>query len=636
MDTTSFFKSSAGVFQGGGCRAAAFVGAFDEAIRRGVSFTEVAGTSAGSIVAALVGAGASPGDLRTAIDNLDFNAFLRPSSQNKRRGLLGRAITWAHPQFAALLYDQGFYSSSHIVDWINQNLNKLLPHLPHPISFRSLPIPTYIISTDLTRAEAKVWSQTTSPNELVANAVQASCAIPIFFQPVEKRFVDGGLLSNLPTFIFSGRQHSDRPLSTRILAFSLDADEEGPVEWDTFHFLKLLVNTIVDGSQKLQLDQQKNVHIIKIPTGDIKATDFHRMTPTLTQLLIDNGAKATRQFFDEELQYVHPSRAAASVCYGTDELYTHVTGGLDISLDRIVIAEDDTDWVYKLFPSLLCWRAKGVPIQVLLPEHGDHVKHGPYRRKLLRLLGADVTELQGKSSVPIRAYVLLSQDLGDARAIIGVERGLGAHGIEAVLYEGYLDAPAIRSIVSLLDEKIQPTGAVTPRPSIVEGEQDRLLRSLKTVGQYAKTGVSLTLENVPVERMLSLTRFVREYKYKQIHHLIRLYSRNDLPLFASAYVSLSDGKKSILTPPVVEESGENFILVEGSTRATYCRDLGIPKAIRCIVARGVKDPLPSEVVPFRQVRVIGRTLQAGERYKGFNYGHFRSVENKVHPPESLD
>ena len=50
METTSFFKSSAGVFQGGGCRAAAFVGGYSEAIRRGVSFAEVAGTSAGSIV----------------------------------------------------------------------------------------------------------------------------------------------------------------------------------------------------------------------------------------------------------------------------------------------------------------------------------------------------------------------------------------------------------------------------------------------------------------------------------------------------------------------------------------------------------------------------------------------------------
>jgi hypothetical protein len=77
----------------------------------------------------------------------------------------------AHPQFANLLYDQGFYSSSRIVEWMNEYLNKLLPLAPHPVTFRSLPILTYIVSTDLIRSEAKVWSRTGTPNELVANAV---------------------------------------------------------------------------------------------------------------------------------------------------------------------------------------------------------------------------------------------------------------------------------------------------------------------------------------------------------------------------------------------------------------------------------------------------------------------------------
>lgn len=156
METTSFFKSSAGVFQGGGCRAAAFVGAYSEAIRRGVSFAEVAGTSAGSIVAALVGGGANPDDLRSAIAQLDFHSFLRAAVQSGKRSLFGKALELAHPQFANLLYDQGFYSSSQFVEWINENLNKLLPLAPHPVAFRSLPIPTYIVSTDLTR----FWSWT--------------------------------------------------------------------------------------------------------------------------------------------------------------------------------------------------------------------------------------------------------------------------------------------------------------------------------------------------------------------------------------------------------------------------------------------------------------------------------------------
>ena len=89
MKTTSFFRSSAGVFQGGGCRAAAFVGAYEEAIRRGVSFTEVAGTSAGSIMAALIGAGASPNDTKVAVGQLDFLSFLRATTRQTKRGIFG-------------------------------------------------------------------------------------------------------------------------------------------------------------------------------------------------------------------------------------------------------------------------------------------------------------------------------------------------------------------------------------------------------------------------------------------------------------------------------------------------------------------------------------------------------------------
>ena len=60
MQKTVFFRNCLGVFQGGGCRAAAFAGAYEEAVKRGVSFSEVAGASAGSVIAALIGAGASP------------------------------------------------------------------------------------------------------------------------------------------------------------------------------------------------------------------------------------------------------------------------------------------------------------------------------------------------------------------------------------------------------------------------------------------------------------------------------------------------------------------------------------------------------------------------------------------------
>ena len=77
MLPTRFFKTCRGVFQGGGCRAAALVGAYAMAHQVGVRFAEVAGTSAGSILAALIAAGADPKYIEVAVRDLDSEAFLQ-------------------------------------------------------------------------------------------------------------------------------------------------------------------------------------------------------------------------------------------------------------------------------------------------------------------------------------------------------------------------------------------------------------------------------------------------------------------------------------------------------------------------------------------------------------------------------
>ena len=250
------------------------------------------------------------------------------------------------------------------------------------------------------------------------------------------------------------------------------------------------------------------------------------------------------------------------MCYGPEELYTHVTDGLDIPLNRVVISENNTDWVYALFPSLLCWTLRDVRIQVLLPEHGDKKNDGVYRRKLLRTMGVEVTELKNTSSVPVRVYILDAKDPGGTKAIVGVDRGSNKTGVEAVIYNGFLDKSAIDLILRQVEEEFRDGLAknfsASDRTLIVQGGQDQLFELLGTVGQYAKQEVDLAIENVQLDRLVSLTRFVREYKYKQIHHLVKQYSRFSIPLFAAAIVRLQGGKQSILTPPVVEELEVNL------------------------------------------------------------------------------
>ena len=412
------------------------------------------------------------------------------------------------------------------------------------------------------------------------------------------------------------------------------ADEEDSENWGTEYFLRLLINTAVDGSQQLQLDLQPNVHVVRIPTGNIKATDFKKMTSEAVEILIENGKKTTRTFFEQELLQVRPNGSSSSVCEGEDELYTRVTETLDLPLNRVVIADHDTDWVYSLFPSLMYWRAKGVRVDVLLPELGDKTD-GTYRRKLLRAMGVHLTELHRATSVPIRSFVMVPQDADQLRAIVGVEKQSHSQTIEAVLYDQFLHTAAIGAVLAQLEKLIEPYPTTTPaRLELSAGGHELLLTRLQTVRQYSGPNIELSIENIPVEKLVSLAQFVREFKYRQIRHLVELYNQASISLFDPAIVTLDKGIESLLTPPVVEESGGQFILVEGSTRATFCRDEGIPQ-LKCVVVRGVTAPLPSKPFPFKQVRVLGRTLEPRQRYEHFDYSHFRSIERAVHPLNSL-
>lgn len=63
------------VFAGGGVKAFAFLGSLKVLEERGYEFERVAGTSAGSIVAALVKAGYTSEEMMTILDQIDIDSF---------------------------------------------------------------------------------------------------------------------------------------------------------------------------------------------------------------------------------------------------------------------------------------------------------------------------------------------------------------------------------------------------------------------------------------------------------------------------------------------------------------------------------------------------------------------------------
>jgi predicted acylesterase/phospholipase RssA len=193
---TRFFQTCLGVFQGGGCRGAAFAGAFAAACARNVGFAGVAGTSAGSIAAALVGAGASSESLMKSLKELDFLKLLRepipvaepPAGWAARAGLkLAGMVKSDLNKAATILKYRGMHSSEGIEQWLNDELKKLLPAAGNRVKFKHLRIPTYVVAADIITNDVKIWSSSDSRDEMW----RSRSAAPVPFRASFSRPRDG-------------------------------------------------------------------------------------------------------------------------------------------------------------------------------------------------------------------------------------------------------------------------------------------------------------------------------------------------------------------------------------------------------------------------------------------------------------
>jgi predicted acylesterase/phospholipase RssA len=634
---TRFFQSCFGVFQGGGCRGAAFVGAIQEAKARGVDFAGVAGTSAGSIVAALLGAGATPEYLEEALKGLDFMRLLQPPDEVREKAALGErcGLFMARRFFAevARVWEfHGLYSSAGLERWMNLRLAELVPVKP-PIKFRHLPIPTYVVAADIFTNEVKTFSNVDTESDDVAFAVRCSCSIPGFFQPVIGRYIDGGVLSNLPAFVFSRPEFDhDKPLANRILAFTLvqkrAAGEQPSTRGDLF---RATVNTVIDGASAIQSRLMHSVHEIRIDTGDVQATDFDKMDVPKISWMVEQGRIAARAFFEDELGQVRSSRAPANRLSGDDEVYTSVVEALDEpGIRSIVISDFQTRWAYSIFPALLAWRMRGVRLQIVLgAAPADDHEH--YRRRLLSALGADVYSVE--QALAFRGFLLNPDDQALARAVVFVPEGAVPDGT-ALRYDAPFDLPVIQSLYAGLPAVIKAQANMASPPQIVgipeQQVSDKLRRYVKA---YSTAGVKIAMETVPISKMISLSRIVRGYKYKQISPFFEMFKAAKLDWFETVEVRYSPKLSTLITPPVLEFTGDRYVLVQGNTRAAFCHKNGIDE-MRCYVVRGHMTPLPADQrVELKNVLIGGRTLSVEDRYGGAIDKDYRAIEWATHHPK---
>ena len=633
---TVFFTSCRGVFAGGGCRAAAHVGAFEAAVEAGINFSEVAGTSAGSIIAALVGAGASPEFLHCHCGKLAFpNLLCKPTGTSVEPGLLGRIlklIPFLNRNFIGrIAMYGGAYSSTSIEEWVDERISELLPNAPRPVKFNALLLPTTIVATDLAGGRPKVWSTTITPDESVALAVRCSCSIPLFFEPVavgNSRFVDGGLLSNLPAFVFAESCSSDS-LGGRVLAFSLQDDSKPPAKWGHIELLRSLVGTIVGGATQLQKSMQLGINVISIPTGDVRATDFN-ITAEQINGLINSGREAVFCFIRDEALHLQSEMETATWYADEDNLLAELVREARTIGTDLVVVMPDTHWFWKLFPTVLAWREAGSSLKVLVePPQGtvDNVAREKQRRSILVALGTRVVE---RNELPFYGFFLMRPDDHQESAFI-LNPSRTEHASYGTAYTGTHHQPLMRVIKKRLYDEFNNESSTIESCHLQLHKADDIITQLKTgVWQYGRDGVTIRLEEVPLNRVQMLVKRVRTFKFIQISHLVSLYEKFNLPFFVPAAVIAKEQIVSVIIPPVFEEWGTNLVAIEGNTRLYYLYKEGHSK-IFALVVRGVKDPLPGCPVYPAEALLYMHKLESTERIGGFNYAQFRKIEGSARP-----
>ncbi len=319
------------VFEGGGVKGIAYVGALEVLEREGIlqDIKRVAGTSAGAMMAVMVGLRYTADEVKEKLWKLNFMNFMDNSF-----GILRDS--------KRLIDEYGWYKGDYfrnlMADLIKEktgNGEMTFKELGDTKRFREI----YLVGVDLSTGTSKTFCNNKEYGGMkVADAARISMSIPLFFASVKRGghvYVDGGLLDNysIKTFdqvdFVDDTKHNVRrtdyyeKLNTKkavkekigdnhyiynkeTLGFRLDAKEDISMYLSHKDIVRNQINTFFTYSKALittLIDFQDNVHLhsddwqrtVYIDTLGVRAIDFD-ISDVKKQKLLDSGRKYTEEY----------------------------------------------------------------------------------------------------------------------------------------------------------------------------------------------------------------------------------------------------------------------------------------------------------------------------------------------------
>jgi NTE family protein len=306
------------VLEGGGVKGVALAGALSALEDEGFKHQNVAGASAGAIIASLLAAGYKAAEIGEIIAGQDFKLFMDKGWEDQLPRILG--------PLTSVLKDQGIYEGGYFLNLMKELLAVKNIHTFHDLinpGYEDQPKYKYkvqIIASDITKRRLLVLPRDAhylglNPDDLgVAEAVRMSMSFPIFFEPYHVRdpqggedhlIVDGGLLSNFPVWLFDSDGKPEWP------TFGLKLVEEdnktslgerlpvldfaGKALNPTVSYIMNLVSTALEARDRMYIENNDFVRTIAIPTLGVSTLDF-KLPKDKVDALYNSGRTAAYKF----------------------------------------------------------------------------------------------------------------------------------------------------------------------------------------------------------------------------------------------------------------------------------------------------------------------------------------------------
>lgn len=218
---------------GGAARGFAHIGVIQVLEEQGIKVDLVAGTSAGSFVAALYASGMNGRELATLAENMDEGAI----------------TDWSFP-------GRGVIRGEALARYVREKTGgKLIEQMPLPLG---------ILATDLADGSGVLFRSGDT-----GAAVRASSAVPAVFQPVKigaREFVDGGLVAPVPV------RHARQMGAELVIGVDISSP---PADKSPADAMRMLLQTFAIMGRSINVFELREADVVMRPRLDgVGSADF--------------------------------------------------------------------------------------------------------------------------------------------------------------------------------------------------------------------------------------------------------------------------------------------------------------------------------------------------------------------------